>query len=121
MQGLLSNAMVSKLLLKYMQGKAGLRTKMVLPRSGMKVQISNRVCLPHAATCPSHGKSQLPGPQYASFCILLDLRQCQDLGGQFAAFSCTSNWAVPVKFCTQVAALKNIVMHDELLSRVSLI
>ena len=41
MQGLLSNAMVSKLLLKYMQGKAGLRTKMVLQRSGMKVYIPN--------------------------------------------------------------------------------
>ncbi|KAL3130149.1 hypothetical protein ABBQ38_008458 [Trebouxia sp. C0009 RCD-2024] len=37
--GLLSNAMVSKLLLKYMQGKAGLKTKMVLPRSGMKMKV----------------------------------------------------------------------------------
>ena len=56
MQGLLSNAMVSKLLLKYMQGKAGLRTKMVLPRSGMKVYIPKLICLPRAATCRSDGK-----------------------------------------------------------------
>ncbi len=37
MQGLFSNAMVSKMVQKRMQGKAGLGTKMVLPRKRMQV------------------------------------------------------------------------------------
>lgn len=37
MQGLFSNAMVSKMVQKRMQGKAGLGTKMVLPRKCMQV------------------------------------------------------------------------------------
>ena len=37
MQGLFSTAMVSKMVQKRMQGKAGLGTKMVLPRKRMQV------------------------------------------------------------------------------------
>ena len=37
MQGLFSNAMVSKMVQKRMQGKAGLGTKMILPRKRMQV------------------------------------------------------------------------------------
>lgn len=42
MQGLFSNAMVSKMVQKRMQGKAGLGTKMILPRKRMQV---SPVCL----------------------------------------------------------------------------
>ena len=54
-QGLLSNVAASKLLLKYMQGKAGLRTKMVLWRKEMKVDIHN-MCVPHAPSSLECGK-----------------------------------------------------------------
>ena len=43
MQGLFSNAMVSKMVQKRMQGKAGLGTKLILPRKRM--QVSPLCCL----------------------------------------------------------------------------
>ena len=60
MQGVLSNGMVSKLLLKYMQGKGGLRTKMVLPRNKMQVYIylQKLMCLSDATMHPGHSKFQ---------------------------------------------------------------
>ena len=93
MQGVLSNGMVSKLLLKYMQGKGGLRTKMVLPRNKMQVYISpkTRACLMQQCilvtanfriTICFFGRFPLIGPNNG-----------RGQGEHLAAYSCTSNWA----------------------------
>jgi len=69
MQGLFSNAMVSKMVQKRMQGKAGLGTKMVLPRKRMQVSplwFASSATVAMGTCCHMSSHRGVSSPQQAS-------------------------------------------------------